>query len=269
MRNWNGSSSGVQSVGRAISVLELLAGADRELGITELGRRLGVHKATASRLVATLADHGLVERNPVTDKVRLGVGLIHLAGSAMAGLDLVGQARPILRDLADATRETVNLGVLDGDLVLNVDQIAGTRSVVSVSWVGRRTPVHCTSNGKVLLAFADPAERDRLLSHPLERRTANTITDPSTLRDELDRVRRRGWAKTVEELEEGLNAVAAPVHRSDGVVVAAVSVAGPTFRMGPAELPRIGRLAVDAADSISKRMGYVDGRGLGAEAAKR
>jgi IclR family acetate operon transcriptional repressor len=268
MRNENGPPSGVQSVGRALSVLELLAGPEPELGITELGRRLGVHKATASRLVATLADHALVERNPLTDKVRLGFGLIHLAGSAMAGLDLVGQARPILQELAEATRETVNLGVLDRDLVLNVDQIAGTRSVVSVSWVGRRTPVHCTSNGKVLLAFADPAERERLLAHPLERRTAHTITDPSSLRDELDQVRRRGWAKTVEELEEGLNAVAAPVRRADGAVVAAVSVAGPAFRMRSVELTRIGRLVVDAADSISRRMGYSDG-GLGAHVVKR
>jgi len=260
IRNSEASPSGVQSVGRAISVLELLAGSDRELGVTELGRRLGVHKATASRLVATLAHHGLVERNPVTDKVRLGFGLIHLAGSAMASMDLIGQARPILQELAEATRETVNLAVLDGDLVLNIDQIAGTRSVVSVSWVGRRTPVHCTSNGKVLLAFASSSERDRLLSFPLERRTPNTITDPSMLGEELDKVRRRGWARTVEELEEGLNAVAAPVRRADGVVAAAVSVAGPAFRMRSVELPRIGRLAVDAAESISRSMGYDERR---------
>jgi len=263
MRNSHQSPIGqaqtvVRSVKRAVSILEMLAESDEELGITELGRRLGVHKATASRLVATLADRGLVDRNPVTDKVRLGFGLIHLAGAAIASLDVVGHARPFLQDLADHTRETVNLAVLDGDQVLNVDQIAGTRSVVSVSWVGHRTPHHCTSNGKVLMAHLDDTQRDRLLALPLEARTPRTITDPVRLRAQLDEVRARGWAQTIEELEQGLNAVAAPVRRADGVVVAAVSIAGPAFRMRPAELPRVARMAMDTAAAVSRRLGYVE-----------
>ena len=141
----------LQSVARAIRALELIAEAGA-LGVTELGRLLGVHKATASRLIATLAERGLVERDPVTEKYRLGFGLIRLAGAAMAGLDLVRTGHPILEDLAERTRETVNLGVLSGDAVVYVDQISGTRAIVSVSWVGRSTPLHCTSNGKVLLA---------------------------------------------------------------------------------------------------------------------
>ena len=100
----------------------------------------------------------------------------------MAGLDLVRTAHPILEDLAERTRETVNLGVLSGDAVVYVDQISGTRAIVSVSWVGRSTPLHCTSNGKVLLANMPDDERDRLLARPLERPTASTIVDPATLR---------------------------------------------------------------------------------------
>jgi len=253
----NGQGSLVQSVHRAVSILELLA-QEGELGVTELGRRLGVHKATASRLVATLAGHGLVGRNPATDKCRLGIGLAHLAGTALAGLDLVRQARPALEDLAERTEETVNLAVLDGDLVLNVDQITGPRSIVSMSWVGRRTPYHCTSNGKVLVAFLPEAERERLLSSPLERETANTVVEPERLRAQLAEVRARGYAQTVEELEEGLNAVAAPVRRSDGEVIAAVSVAGPAFRMRPGELPGIARITMDAAAAVSRRMGYAE-----------
>jgi IclR family acetate operon transcriptional repressor len=257
----NGHANGqVQSVARAAGILELLAAESGDLGVTELGRRLGVHKATASRLLSTLAEHGLVERHPATDKYRLGFGLIHLAGVAMAGLDLVQQARPILEDLADKTSETVNLAVLDGDHVMHVDQIAGRRSVVSVSWVGRRTPVHCTSNGKVLLAFAPEAERERLLKRPLEPRTRNSITDPTKLRTALEEVRARGYAQTIEELEEGLNAVAAPVRSGNGDVIAAVSVAGPSFRMRPVELPRIASVTVDAANAISRRIGYAERR---------
>jgi DNA-binding IclR family transcriptional regulator len=258
--NGHHSNGQVQSVARAAGILELLAAESGELGVTELGRRLGVHKATASRLLSTLAEHGLVERHPTTDKYRLGFGLIHLAGVAMAGLDLVQQARPILEDLAEKTSETVNLAVLDGDQVMHVDQIAGRRSIVSVSWVGRRTPVHCTSNGKVLLAFAPEAERERLLRQPLEAMTRNSITDPAKLRAHLEEVRTKGYAQTIEELEEGLNAVAAPVRSGNGDVIAAVSVAGPSFRMRPVELPRIAATTIDAANSISRRIGYVERR---------
>jgi DNA-binding IclR family transcriptional regulator len=247
----------LQSVNRALSALDLIAEAG-ELGVTELGRRLGVHKATASRLVAVLAERGMVERDPITEKYRLGFGLIRLAGAAMASLDLVRIARPLLEDLADRTRETVNLGVLSGDAVVYIDQVTGTRSIVAVSWVGRRTPLHCTSNGKVLLASMLPEERDRLLAQPLQRATKATITDAAKLRSQLDEVAARGYAQTMEELEEGLNAVAAPVRRADGEVVASLSVSGPAFRMRPVDLPRAGRLVKESATAISRRLGYVE-----------
>jgi IclR family acetate operon transcriptional repressor len=237
--------------------LELIAEAG-SLGVTELGRRLDVHKATASRLVSTLAERGLVERDPVTEKYRLGFGLIRLASAAMASLDLVRASHPILEELAERTRETVNLGVLSGDAVVYVDQVSGTRAIVSVSWVGRRTPLHCTSNGKVLLAHLTPAERDRLLARPLERATPATIVDPGVLTSQLQEIKVRGYAQTLEELEEGLNAVAAPVRQANGEVVSALSVSGPAFRMRPLDLPRIARLTVEAANAVSRRLGYVD-----------
>ena len=252
----------LQSVRRAVTALEQIADAG-ELGVSELGRRLGVHKATASRLVAALADRGLLARYPVSERYRLGFGLIRLAGAAMASLDIVRTAHPILEDLAEKTRETVNLGVVSGDAVVYIDQVAGTRSVVAVSWVGRRTPLHCTSNGKVLLAFADERERARLLKPPLARMTSSTITDRDRLRTQLDEVVARGYAQTLEELEEGLHAVAAPVRQADGEVVAALSVSGPAFRMRPMDLPRVARLTMDAADAISRRMGYVERRRTG------
>jgi DNA-binding IclR family transcriptional regulator len=203
--------------------LELIAEAG-ELGVTELGRRLGVHKATASRLAATLADRGLVERDPATERYRLGFGLIRLAGAAMAGLDLVTTARTSVEDLAATTRETVTLGVLSGDDVVSIDQVTGTRSIVSVSWVGKRNALHTTSTGKVLLAFMDDSELDGRLAGRLERATRNTIVDAAVLRAQLAEIRRRGYAQTLEELEVGLNAVAAPVRQANGEVAAALKV---------------------------------------------
>src|SRR5439155_21084392 len=119
---------------------------------------------------------------------------------------------------------------------------------------------HCTANGKVLLAFLDDDDRERLLASLLPARTKNTITDPDVLRAQLVEIRSRGYAHTVEELEEGLNAVAAPVRTADGRVIAAVSVAGPAFRLRPVEQPRVARLAMDAAGAISRRLGYSERR---------
>jgi IclR family acetate operon transcriptional repressor len=255
-----GDGGNLQSVRRAISALEHISDAG-ELGVSELGRRLGVHKATASRLVATLAERGLLERDPATEKYRLGFGLVRLAGAAMAELEIVRVSRPLLEELADRTRETVNLGVLSGESVVYVDQVTGSRSVVSVSWVGRRTPLHCTSNGKVLLAWMEPARRRQHLVR-LEPFTERTITDPAELEEQLEQVRRRGYAQTLEELEEGLNAVAAPVRQADGTVVAALSVSGPAFRLRPIDLPRVARHAMEIADAISRRLGYVERRSM-------
>ncbi|HEY7762111.1 MAG TPA: IclR family transcriptional regulator [Actinomycetota bacterium] len=257
MRDQHESGGNLQSVRRALRALELIS-EHGELGVTELGRKLDVHKATASRLIATLAERGFVERDPISEKYRLGFGLISLAGAAVGGNDLVRAARPILDDLAERTHETVNLGVLSGESVVYIDQVTGTRSIVSVSWVGQRTPLHCTSNGKVLLAYATDAERERMLSTPLTRLTPRTITDLRKLRAQLAEVRARGYAQTLEELEEGLNAVAAPVRGMSGDVIAALSVSGPAFRMRAVDLPRFGKLTADAALAVSRRLGYVD-----------
>lgn len=244
-------------VERAASVLEILADARRDLGVTEIARALGVHKATASRLLGTLAGRRLVERS-ATGKYRIGVGLIRLAGSAKAGLDVVHQARPVLEELSDRTTETVNLGVIDEDAVLYVDQVTGGHAIVMANWVGRRSPVHCSSSGKVLLAFGEEAQQERILRRPMERLTKNTITDPDRLRAQLAEVRRSGYARSVGELEDGLNTVAAPVWM-DRRVVAAVSISGPSFRVPARHLPRLGRLAADAGEGISRRMGHRGG----------
>jgi IclR family acetate operon transcriptional repressor len=251
---------GVQSVARAIRVLELVAEHPGRLGVSELGRRLGVHKATAFRLVSTLTAAGLVERDPGTDHYRPGFGLVRLATTALADLDLVRQARPVLERLAETTNETVNLAVLDGLEVVNIDQVAGGHAVLNVNWVGKRTPLHCTSNGKVLLAHLPEDRWDLVLAGPLDRRTSRTIDHPDVLRTQLRRARARGYAYTVEELEIGLNAVASPVRGPGGDVVAAVSVAGPAYRVTPERIPELARAVAEAGIEVSRRMGHTERR---------
>jgi DNA-binding IclR family transcriptional regulator len=245
----------VQSLDRALQILELLADG-HELGVTELARRLEVHKSTAFRLLATLLERGLVDQNPSTEKYRLGYGLVRLAGAVAAEPDLTRAARPVLDELAERSGETVNLAVLQGGQVVNIDQIAARHLVVNVNWVGKQTPLHATSNGKILVAWSAPEERRRLLGGPLKRFTSRTITDSRLLDRQLSRARADGYAFTLEELEVGLNAVAAPVWSSDGRVTAAVSVAGPAYRVSPQRLPELGQMVKQSGETISRRLGY-------------
>jgi len=153
----------VQSLDRALEILKLL-GSEPEMRVTDLARQLEVHKSTVFRLLSTLQEHGLVEQNPSTEKYRLGYGLVRLAGSVVSELDLARVARPVLEELALRSGETVNLAILQGSQVVNIDQIAAPNLVVNVNWVGKQTPLHATSNGKVLLAFLPEDERQRLLA---------------------------------------------------------------------------------------------------------
>jgi DNA-binding IclR family transcriptional regulator len=241
------------SAERVIAVLDRLAGAPEGLGVTDVAGQLGIHKTTASRLLGTLALTGVIERDAVTRRYRLGARLVSLAGAAVTRLPVVSQARPELEHLAAVAAETANLAILDGAYVVYVDQVVPSQAVVMASWVGRRSPAHASSSGKVLLAFGDEAVREAVLSAPLERLTSNTITDPERLRILLEETRQRGYASGVGELEDGLVTVAAPVlvqHRAVG----AVSLSGPSFRIPPRDQPHLGRLLIDAAKAIARRM---------------
>jgi DNA-binding IclR family transcriptional regulator len=179
--------------------------------------------------------------------------VISLAGAAVGRLPVVTQARPELERLSRSTSETANLAILDRRHVVYVDQVTPTQAVVLASWVGRRSPAHASSSGKCLLAFGDPRSVEAVLRGPLEALTPRTITDPDRLRAVLDETRRRGYAQSVGELEEGLVTIAAPVLIG-GRAVAAVSVSGPSFRIPTRDLPRLGREVVDAAAAIAHRM---------------
>ncbi len=161
------TASPVQSVDRAVSILELLAGRG-ELGITELAARLGVHKSTAFRLASALERRGLVEQTRERGGYRLGFGLLRLAGAMSGQIELNQQGRPVCRRLADEVGETVNLAVLDGSSAVNIDQVLGRSSITTHNWVGQRTPLHATSSGKVLLAHLPQDRVAALLAEGLE-----------------------------------------------------------------------------------------------------
>lgn len=239
---------------RALTIMEELARIG-EAGVTELAGGLGVHKSTAFRLVTTLEAHGLVEQTEDRGKYRLGVGLLRLAGATTARLDVVQEARPITRQLAATTGETVNISVLADKSAFYLDQVAGSSALQPHNWVGQHIPLHATSNGKVLLSGLDEERLDALLAE-LPAFTGHTITAREDLAAELERVRRQGYATAVDELEIGLAAVAAPIRNAHGDVIASMSVSGPTFRLSEDRLAEVIPLLVRAAEDVSHRLGW-------------
>ncbi len=257
-RDSEGPTTHVQSVDRALTILEYLA-QNGSSGVTEIAKNLQVHKSTAFRLVVALENRQLVEQEEERGKYRLGFGLIRLAGATSAQLDLTKEGRPVCVRLAGEFEETVNIALLDSNAAVNITQEHGNNVVASRNWVGKRTPLHATSSGKVLLAWADEGTIASVLDEPLEAFTEQTITTPAAIRAELERVRARGWASCSEELEVGLNSVAAPIFEADGAVVAAVSVSGPSYRVITDDFERIADRILAGAGEISSRIGYFPG----------
>nr|WP_244217237.1 IclR family transcriptional regulator [Streptomyces carpinensis] len=190
----------------------------------------------------------------------MGLGLIRLAGAATVRLDLSRQSRAICEEPAARVPETVNLAILDGGAAINIGQALGPSAITTHNWLGRRTPLHATSSGTVLLAHLPEPERERRLTAALARYTPRAVTDTDMLRSQLRSTRTEGCAYSVEELETGLNAVAAPVVTFNGQVVAALSASGPSFRLTAQRLREVATPVRTAAAEISARLGHLGHR---------
>lgn len=249
------AASPVQSVDRAINVLELLA-RDGEAGITEIAAELEVHKSTASRLVSALETRNLVEQLGQRGKYVIGFGIVRLAGAAMGRLDLAKLGNQTCQALAESLGETVNIAVADDGVAINISQAFGSAAVTAQNWTGRRTPLHATSSGKVLLAYMPEDKCEPLLRHRLEQYTPRTTTAPDALRAELRQVRHDGYATSFEELEVGLHAVAVPIHGADGEVIAAMSASGPSYRLPREHITQLVHPLADAAAELSSQLGH-------------
>ncbi len=222
----------------AARLLKEFSRSDRELGVSELARRLELATSTVHRLLATLTAERLLERGP--GGYRLGLALYDLGAVVAPHLDLHEAAMPVMATLRHSTGETVQLAVLDGLESVYIDRLESPHTVRIFSRVGTRLPAATTSTGKTLLAALPAAELDlRLAGWRPERYTPFTIVDEATLRVRLREIAERGWAENREESRVGVVSVAAPVRGACGAVIAALSVAAPTDRVGPTAAPRI------------------------------
>jgi DNA-binding IclR family transcriptional regulator len=239
-------------LGKAVTILRAFAAEDRAVGLAELARRTGLHKATVHRLVGELVSNRLLDR--VEGGYRLSGGLFELGMLASVERSLLELAMPFLQDLYERTHETVHLGVRESAEVVYVAKIGGHRQAAVPSRTGGRMPLYCTALGKVLLAHADPDLRRAVLSGPLERRTPRTIVAAGILARQLEEVLETGVAFEHEESAVGITCVAAPVLVGGTDVVAAVSVTGPTTRLQPEQhVAAVRAAAAGLASTVARR----------------
>ena len=244
-------AQGTQSIDRAGEMLARLLDSDEPMSLRDLAEAADLPKSTASRLLTALERHGLVHQAGERGKLEPGPAIMRFAHRGGLERHLVELAQPALEAISQASHETVNLSVPTPNGVDHLAQVEGRHFLGAGQWVGRRVDYHCTANGKVFLAFG-VAE---LPPGRLARLTTHTVVSRAALDGELVRVRRDGFATTVDELEAGLSAIAVPVRGPAGDVIAALSVSGPTLRLTHARVAELTPILVQEAHTLEERLG--------------
>lgn len=247
----------VESVSRALTLMEALAAKGRPMGLVELAQSVGLETTTVHRLLHTLKERGFVRQDGERGKYELGLKAFHVGNAVTYIAQLRKMLAPYLRDLMEDTGETSNLAIRDGWDAIYIEQIPGLQFLRMSTEVGRRIPLHSTAVGKVLMAWLPEETIEAYISQGLlQRVTHRTMVHPQTFRAELAKVRQQGHAMDLEEFEVGANCLGAPVFGRGGKVVAAVSVSGPAIRFAPQSMERFKASVARCASAISREMGY-------------
>ncbi|MGE5254085.1 MAG: IclR family transcriptional regulator [Planctomycetaceae bacterium] len=247
----------INSILRACSLLKCFSREKPVFKMSELAARLKLDRSTTYRILLTLEKGGMMERDEKTGEYTLGVGALEIGNAYLGQTDLVQIAKPVMASLAAKARETVNLAVLSDGEILYIDKVDSPRSVGVMSKIGQRNPVYCTALGKALLAFQPEGERNRILKavrfKPL---TPNTITSKKALLRELKGICRCGYSLDRREIEEEVECIAAPIRDHLGHAIAAISISGPQKKIRTPEEGEYVADVVEAAASISFKLGF-------------
>jgi IclR family KDG regulon transcriptional repressor len=254
----------VQTIERASFILDILGQSPQGISIRDLSDKMQLPKGTTHRLLSSLSFFGYVRQDPNTKNYFLGFKLVELGNMLLSQLDLRKEAEPFLRDLAEQTKETVHLVILDQNEIVYLDKREtepATGGLRMASRVGSRNPAHSCAVGKVLLAHLPEGALERIVTEKgLSKRTENTITRLNYLKEHLNLVRKQGYAVDDEENERGIRCVGAPVFNEAGRAIAAISVSGPAFRVTRKMVQDgLKRKVMDTARRISQRLGFRQG----------
>ncbi|HHV38070.1 MAG TPA: IclR family transcriptional regulator [Tepidimicrobium sp.] len=247
----------VQSVDRALSILEVLADYNEGLGVTEISEKVRLHKSTVHRLLATLIYKGYVTQDFKTNKYMITLKLFELGNKKVEEMDILSISKPYIRGLMEKVNEVVHLVVREGNEIVYIDKVEAKNTIRMASTIGMRSPLYCTSVGKVILAQLPEDEVEEIWSSSkIERLTKNTITNLSVMKKELKKVRKQGYAIDNEENEIGVRCVGAPVFNIFGKVEGAISVSGPTIRITKDIIEELADQVTECAKMISEALGY-------------
>ncbi|HWO78531.1 MAG TPA: IclR family transcriptional regulator [Bacillus sp. (in: firmicutes)] len=247
----------IQSVDRALRILDLFDEYETELKITDISDKMQLHKSTVHSLLKTLQTNGYIEQNMENGKYRLGMKLFERGNLVIRRLDLRTIAKKYLIDLSVKSQNTVHLVILDGKEGIYIDKVEGASATVLYSRIGRRVPLHSSAVGKALVANKSKRELQEILNnYEFIQQTPNTITDEETFIAELEKVKEKGYAIDNEENEPGITCVAVPIWDHSGTVVAAISMSQNTASVNEEKLERTVEMLKDASIKISKEMGF-------------
>jgi IclR family transcriptional regulator, acetate operon repressor len=237
-----GAAHGTTAIDRGADLLVRVLESEEPVALTELASAAGLPKSTASRLVSALERRGLIEQDGERGRLRPGPAILRVAERSMLERSIVELSKPALDALAEATGETINLAVPGLEGVEHIAQVDSRHFLGAGQWLGRSVGYEHSANGKVFTAFGrGPASADGVAANA-----------------ELQAVRRDDFATSIDELEIGLAAMAAPVRGARGEVIAALSISGPTLRMTPARIEQLNPILTSEARTLSRRLGHRD-----------
>lgn len=247
----------IQSVERALQILDLFNEQATELKITEISKQIGLSKSTLHSLLKTLQLHGYIDQNPENGKYRLGMKLVERGHFVVGTMDIRQKAKSWLTTLSQETGQTTHLGILDGNEGVYIEKIEGKQAAIAYSRIGRRLPVHATAIGKVLLAWLSEEECAAVLEgYVYQGFTSSTLTSRASLLAALQETRSNGYSMDNEENEPGVRCIAVPVWNHESRVIAALSLSTLTSRVNDDSLATYRQMLIDAGLGLSKTLGY-------------
>jgi len=247
----------IQSIDRALQVLELYSLEKPEWGVTEISKALNIYKSHVHNILSTFAEKGFVKKDSKTDKYKLGIKFFELGSVVIKNMNLRKIAHTYMEKLSKEFNETVHLGILSRGEIISIEQEESSKNLYSHIIIGKRAPLHCTAVGKAIMAFLPKDEVSLIIKEKgLEKFTENTITTKEDLENEFKKIQEQGHAVDNMEHEEELRCVAGPIRDYSGRVIAGMSISGPAFRINEGNILDIAKKVKKYCDYISKEMGY-------------
>lgn len=250
------SSNRVQSIDRAVLILECFSETKRELKLSEIANVLNLNKSTVHGIINTLKFHGFIDQDESTLKYRLGIRFMEFGDVVVNSMNIRNTAYPVIEDVCGKIEETVNLAILDGSDIIYIEKKECSNSIRISSRIGVRIPAYATAGGRIILSYMDKNKLACILPKKLKAFTASSLTDKNKLIQSFEEINKVGYAIDNEGLIQGMISVAAPIFDYKGNVLYSLSIIGPTIRMTEEKIKEFTIVIKEAANEISSRIGY-------------